>query len=73
MKCKISYNVEVDIEKELKEEGFEITKEFLEKFKTNFSNLQEELKGCLDDIVPCKDEQSTLIIEFIEDEETINE
>lgn len=46
MKCKISYNVEVDIEKELKEEGFEVTKEILEKFKTNFNNLQEELKEC---------------------------
>lgn len=73
MKCKINYTVEVDVEKELKEEGFEVTKGILEKFKTNFSNLQEELKECLDEIVPCKDEQSTLIIEFIEDEETINE
>ena len=73
MKCKINYTVEVDVEKELKEEGFEVTKEVLEKFKTNISNLQEELKECLDETVPCKDEQSTLIIEFIEDEETINE
>lgn len=73
MKCKINYTVEVDVEKELKEEGFEVTKEILEKFKTNFTNLQEELKECLDEIVPCKDEQSILIIEFTDEEETTNE
>lgn len=73
MKCRISYVAEIDLEKELKEEGFDITEEFMTKFKANMIAMQDELKEDLDNALPCKDEQSTLTIEFIEDEETINE
>ena len=73
MKCKISYVAEIDLEKELEEEGFDITEEFMTKFKANMTAMKDELKEDLDKSLPCKDEQSTLTIEFIEDEETINE
>lgn len=73
MKCKISYVVEIDLEKELEEEGFDITEEFMTKFKANMIAMQDELKEDLDKSLPCKDEQSTLIIEFIDEEEIVNE
>ena len=73
MKCKISYVAEIDLEKELKEEGFDITEEFMTKFKNEMINMKDELKKDLDKPIPCKADESTLTIEFIEDEETTNE
>lgn len=73
MKCKISYVVEIDLEKELEEEGFDITEEFMTKFKANMTAMKDELKTDLDKPLPCKDEQSILTIEFIDEEEIANE
>ena len=71
MKCKINYVAEVELEEDC--ESVELSKEFVKKCKENISSIQETFKIDLDNALPCKDEQSTITIEFIDEEETINE
>ena len=71
MKCKINYVAEVELEEDC--ESVELSKEFVKKYKENISSIQETFKIDLDNALPCKDEQSTITIEFIDEEETINE
>lgn len=64
MKCKINYVAEVELEEDC--ESVELSKEFVKKCKENISSIQETFKIDLDNALPCKDEQSTLTIEFID-------
>jgi hypothetical protein len=73
MKCKISYNVEFDVNKSVEELGLDVSQDFIDKFKKSMIDMKDELKKDLDEALPCDDDESTLTIELIEEEETINE